>query len=420
MSRFLPSVRARIHGLPSPMGLLFILALLPSCEGGKEPIESTGEASIGACPVTIDIPSTNEVTGSSIQISVTQNCSRWTDSMIAYIDGQRCDEAPYPFPNSGCATFKAAQNFSASTWVRVMPGKHTLNVNNWSSDGTVGVSTPIPFTYRFASADAGPDARTDSASDAAPDALPPGTINIPHLDEHMFQIANGGADHCTTASSHDYCGGSCNGSCAGSTARSSYSVESKILEPAMDASSTRVEVSGPATDTLEWVKLDPAPKGSGPYQHDTHFVWDFYFYPTTTTDVQAYEFDAFYGANGWWLMMGTQCDLASGNWNGWDEATGHWVSSSVNECGSFFHVNEWNHIILRFHRDPGIVGSSTRYYYDGLEVNGVNHTWGLGGFTGRHNGWDDVIGAQVQQDLKSSFAGTLTTYYDAFTFQISP
>jgi hypothetical protein len=171
---------------------------------------------------------------------------------------------------------------------------------------------------------------------------------------------------------------------------------------------------------LEWVKIDPAAKGGGRYESDTHFVWDFYFYPTTTTDVQAYEFDAFYGANGWWLMMGTQCDLASGNWNGWNEATGHWVTSSVEDCGSFFRLNEWNHVVIRFHRDPGTVESTTHYYYDGLEVNGVSHAWGLGGFTGKNNGWGDVVGAQVQQDLKSSFTGTLRTYYDAFTFELSP
>jgi len=70
-----------------------------------------------------------------------------------------------------------------------------------------------------------------------------------------------------------------------------------ILDPALGASSTRVDVSGPATDTLEWVKLDPAPKGTGPYEKDTHFVWD--FYSTRHHDPRSgYEFDAFYGANG--------------------------------------------------------------------------------------------------------------------------
>jgi hypothetical protein len=413
MKRNPAALRAR---LLSSAAILWVLPLLASCgdPSGSGPIGMSDEATTSACPVTIDVPTQSEAVGAAIQISVTQSCPSFTHSMIAYIDGQRCDEGPYPFPNAGCATSDGVQNFAKSTWVQVTPGKHTLNVNNWSASGTVGVSSHITFTYAPRSTDAG------ATPDAPADALPPGTITVTHLDEHMFEIGNGGADHCTASGGHAYCAGSCNGTCAGSTALSSYTVEPGILGPALGASSTRVDVSGPATDTLEWVKLDPAPKGTGPYEKDTHFVWDFYFYPTTTTHVQAYEFDAFYGANGWWLMMGTQCDLATGNWNGWNEATGHWVPSSIDNCGSFFHVNEWNHIVMHFHRDAGTVGSSTHYYYDSLDVNGVSHSWGLGGFTGRDNGWGDVVGAQVQQDLESSFAGTLSTYYDAFTFEIAP
>lgn len=269
--------------------------------------------------------------------------------------------------------------------------------------------------------DAGGGPGTDGgAPDVGADALPPGTVSVGHLTDYMAKIADGAADHCTTANGHAYCAGSCSGTCAGSKADSTYSVATGVASPAFDGASTQVNVSAATTDTLEWVKLDPAAIGTGPYRDDTHFLWDFYFYPTTTTGVQAYEFDAFFGANGWWLMMGTQCDLATGNWNGWDQASGKWIPSSIEGCGSFFHLNQWNHIVMRFHRDPGPVGSATSYYYDGLEVNGTSYAWGLGGHTGSHNDWDDVVGAQVQQDLMASFSGTLSSYYDAFTFDISP
>jgi hypothetical protein len=290
-----------------------------------------------------------------------------------------------------------------------------------AGDGPGATDTSTPDAGGDARLDVAPEAALDATGDTALDALPPGTIIVSDLDEHMFKIANGGADHCTTASGHDYCAGSCNGSCAGTDAMSTYSVETGIADPAtLAASSTGVDVSGPSTDTLEWIKLDPAAKGTGLYKSYTHFVWDFYFYPTATTDVQAYEFDAFFGADGYWLMMGSQCDLASGNWNGWNQATGHWIPSSIDGCGSFFHVNAWNHVIIRLHRDPGTVSSATRYYYDDLEVNGVSHSWGLPGFMGSDNDWGDVAGVQVQQDLKGSFSGTLKTYYQAFTLEISP
>ena len=260
----------------------------------------------------------------------------------------------------------------------------------------------------------GTDAKVDT------DALPPGTQTYENLEKYMVQIANGGADQCTTVGANKYCGGSCNGSCAGSSALSTYSIDTGLATPSMGGTSSRVDVSGATSDTLEWVKIDPAAKGSGTHANDTHFVWDFYFYPTATEHVQAYEFDAFFSSNGWWLMMGSQCDLASGNWNGWNQATGHWTTSSVGDCGSFFNLNAWNHVVIRYHRDPGAVTGATKYYYDGLEVNGVSHTWGLPGYLGTNNGWGDVVGAQVQQDLESSFTGTLSSYYESFTFEISP
>jgi hypothetical protein len=267
----------------------------------------------------------------------------------------------------------------------------------------------------------GSDAGTDAAVDAPSDAVPPGTVSVSSLDEYMTTIASGAADKCTHADGHDFCAGSCSGTCAGSKTDSTLSVQTKTATPSLSGASTRVDVSGASTDTLEWVKLDPAAKGSGAYADDTHFRWELDFYPTTLTDVQAYEFDLFFSSNGWWLMMGTQCDLVGGNWNGWNQATGHWIPSSVADCGSFFEVGAWNHVVMTFHRDPGPVTSATRYYYDSLEVNGVSHTWGLdGGFTGTNKGWGDVVGIQVQQDLRSSFASTLASYYDNFTLSVSP
>jgi hypothetical protein len=415
MTRFDKATRP----LRQVLTLAFLLTSF-SCAVSHEPFGTTSEASVGVCPVHIEVPSQGEATGRYVQISVSQSCASWTDAMIAYVDGQRCDEAPYPFPNPGCKV--TGQSFAPSTWVEVTPGSHTIIVNNWSSSGAVGVSSPVSFHYTPSHLDGGSDGHVDGHAggmDSSSDA-PSGTVTVSDLDQHLFQIANGGADHCKTVGSHQLCAGSCNGACAGSGALSSYSIETGVVSPAEASTSTRVDVKGASTDTLEWVKVDPAAKGTGSHRTATHFTWDFYIYPTTTSNVQAYEFDAFYGSNGYWLMMGTQCDLALGNWNGWNEATGHWVTSSIQDCGSFFRVGEWNHIVLRVHRDVGSVGASTQYYYDDLEVNGTHHAFGLGGFHGTNKGWGDVVGVQVQQDLEASFSGTLSTYYDSFTLDISP
>ena len=109
----------------------------------------------GPCPVTIKIPSENEIVGSQIQISVTQSCALWTDSMVATIDQVDCAASAYPYPNAGCHTTGSAQNFSANTWVRVTPGTHTIVVSNQDTTGTVSVSSPVTFSYPGPKPDSG-------------------------------------------------------------------------------------------------------------------------------------------------------------------------------------------------------------------------------------------------------------------------
>src|SRR6202034_4432650 len=55
-----------------------------ACGGGSPPdpdpslTQSTTEASSTTCPVSIQIPSSNEAVGQSIQLSVRQSCTGWT------------------------------------------------------------------------------------------------------------------------------------------------------------------------------------------------------------------------------------------------------------------------------------------------------------------------------------------------------
>lgn len=165
MSDFIPN---RSSVLRYARAVALGAALLPplACGGeshGSGPGEpaTTTEASTGSCPVTIKIPSQGESVGAAIQLSVSQSCSSWTNAMIAYIDNTDCASSKYPYPNAGCHATGGAQNFSSSTWVHVTPGKHTLVVNNWNKTGTVGVSSPVTFTYP-GSADAGKDSGKDT------------------------------------------------------------------------------------------------------------------------------------------------------------------------------------------------------------------------------------------------------------------
>jgi len=103
------------------------------------------DAGTDPCPATITIPSQNEIVGPAIQLHVTfpARCTG-VDAMIAYIDRQRCDQAPYPDPNPGCSV--SSNQFSTSTWVNVTPGTHVLVVNSWQGS-TVSESAPVTFVY---------------------------------------------------------------------------------------------------------------------------------------------------------------------------------------------------------------------------------------------------------------------------------
>jgi hypothetical protein len=97
-----------------------------------------------ACAATILIPSENERVGQAIQLKVSFAAGCTPDAMTAYIDGQRCDQAPYPSPNPGCSV--SGDEFSPSTWVQVTPGTHTLVVE--STEGSAVLSSaPVTFTY---------------------------------------------------------------------------------------------------------------------------------------------------------------------------------------------------------------------------------------------------------------------------------
>lgn len=125
-----------------------------------------GPSDAGSCPAKILIPSQGEHVGQAIQLSVSFPAScTGVDAMVAYIDGQRCDQSPYPSPNPGCAA--STNQFSTSTWVVVTPGTHTLVVDSWQGS-TVSVSAPSAFSYT--PADGGGTRDGGAAPDAGADA----------------------------------------------------------------------------------------------------------------------------------------------------------------------------------------------------------------------------------------------------------
>jgi len=97
----------------------------------------------------------------------------------------------------------------------------------------------------------------------------------------------------------------------------------------------------------------------------------------------------------------------------------HWVPSSIDDCGSFFHLTvEQSSCTFTAIRET--VGQHDALYnYDSSTVNGVSHSWGLGGFTGRENGWGDVWGLRSSRTWSRRRRRNPEHGYDAFRFEMA-
>jgi len=146
-----------------------------------------------------------------------------------------------------------------------------------------------------------------------------------------------------------------------------------------------------------------------------NFIWDMWVMPTST-NVQVYEIDLASTVGGKTFLMGTQCNVAAGYWDFWDDAPQtathpqppHWVHVTPkpgnNDLLCNPTPNQWMH--LRFH----LVRGDTTYQFVAVEVNGVNHSLNeLPPFQPRDLGWGDGTGVQFQLD--SNLSATPFKFY---------
>ena len=111
--------------------------------------------------------------------------------------------------------------------------------------------------------------------------------------------------------------------CAGGSGSGTYWMAQHQSSPSRSGSSMEFYNSGVWANALLWQKV-----GANNSVHN--FLWDFWIYVDGDSQraAQALEFDAFQFVDGYNYMIGSQCDYASGKWDTWNEASGHWVHSS--------------------------------------------------------------------------------------------
>ena len=152
----------------------------------------------------------------------------------------------------------------------------------------------------------------------------------------------------------DACAGS-----GGSGPTASIYTKAGVSSPTMDGNSRIFHISSTHAyaDALWWKQLGA--------NAATHLVYDLYFYIRTPQYSQAMEFDSNQanGSHRW--IFGTECNIASGHWDVWANASGKWTSTGI-PC-KMPAAYKWHHLTWEFQR----VGNYVKYI--ALTLDGVKH-----------------------------------------------
>ena len=187
---------------------------------------------------------------------------------------------------------------------------------------------------------------------------------------------------------------SCNSpSCAGGSGNGAYWMAQFQQQPSLSGASTEIYNSGVWANALWWMKL-------GSHDQATNLLWDFWVQLDSRAAgaAQALEYDSFQFVNGYNYMIGSQCNVAAGVWDTWDELHGHWIHTTIPCHG--FTAGTWHHIQWYVTTNH----TTQQYTYVTLVVDGrpysVNQT-----YSARYLNWSSNIGVQYQLDVNATGQG---------------
>ena len=284
------------------------------------------------------------------------------------------------------------RNFSQSVdaWIVIPPGPHSLYVKAWDSSGS-NMATP---RYQI------------NVTGFAPPSPPIHADRLANIDNGQWTVDN-----------NLNVGGQCNHGSIGAYA--SQSDPNTANSPTRDGNGQHfILKSGCGNEASQFVG-------------DTNFLWDFWFYIPSTTNmntVQAMEFDLFqaiqFSDGVHEFMFGSQCNVATNQWQLWLPAGRGltWVNAGVSPCR--FSTGEWHHATYFVQRVtsngyqeiPKAFGPSTdkntNLRFGTLTIDGeTSYLGGVAWSTIPTPVWGQTLG--VQHQLDSSVAGvTIEEYTD--------
>lgn len=187
---------------------------------------------------------------------------------------------------------------------------------------------------------------------------------------------------------------SCNqSSCSGGSGNGVYWMAQFQSQPSLSGASTELYNSGVWENALFYEKL-------GAMNNVTNLLWDFYIQVDNNagTAAQALEYDSFQFLNGYNYMIGSQCNIAAGWWDVWDELHGHWIHTTIPCHG--FTPNTWHHIQWYVQTNH----TAQTYHYVTLVVDGVIHPINAT-YSAKNLDWGNNLGVQYQLDDNATGQG---------------
>ncbi|MGC2109407.1 MAG: hypothetical protein WA655_07810 [Candidatus Korobacteraceae bacterium] len=309
-------------------------------------------SAVAAVNVTVTAPVNNSQVGSPFNVAANATSSYHITGWHIYVDGNNV--------YSGGATN------SINATINAAAGNHQVVTRAWDSSGAYG------SVYQAITVSTGGGGGGGGNGLPSP---PSWAVVYNHIEDR------GNWQWCNAPS------------CAGGDGDGAYWMAQHQGSPSRDGSSMEFFNSGIWDNALWYQKL-----GANDGVHN--LLWDFYIYVDSASQhaAQALEFDAFQFVHGYNYMIGSQCDYGRGVWDTWDEASGHWMPTSIS-CPKF-SPNTWHHI--QWYETTNT--NSHQYTYVTLVVDGHSYPVNVTR-NARNLGWGDNLGVQWQLDVNATGEG---------------
>ena len=337
--------------------------------------------------VCLNLPAAGATYDGDVPLAVMATAPDTINGFHVYVDGKQWD------PN-GVTTAAPDAYTSTETWVGLItgiaPGSHLIAVNVWpgAKEGYTPKSTAVTVNVV-----------------ASPLPTPPASATV----YSNLQSATGSNGKWQI----------CNGSCSGSAGTGSSTITLAATNaPTLTGASLEETSTGPAFNTLGYLK-PPCPTAG--CTSVSNFLDDVWFYiPSTTTALQALEFDPDVYDGSYEYFMSMQCDSASGAWRFWNMNAGNWTTAggstnvSAYPCTLLTQTNQWHHFQLY-----GIMNYSAHLYtYQTMVVDGVTIYQNLGNsYPARSYSSGEAINVEQQIDNNAS-ATSNSVYYDNYSLTV--